>query len=219
MRVAPFLRRVFEPIMRIGEVDGEPEAKRGGGWVFLVAFVIATVLTIPSPGLRRLGGVRGGDAHLVAALHARRRDHRRAIQPDRDRRRGRCDRRVLREAARSVPTAIRRPAPQHPSGCDRRSPQGRAGTIADDVPSASVLFTDVADFTPMSATISGSRGSRRSVTPTWSPRSYRCREDLRTHPGALRVRIPRLGTGQREGTDDDLPLARTPIIAIELGEP
>ena len=29
-----------------------------------------------------------------------------------------------------------------------------AGTIADDVPSASVLFADVADFTPMSATIS-----------------------------------------------------------------
>ena len=47
MRTPPFLRRVFEPIMRIGEVEGEPEAKRGGRRVFLVAFVIATVLTIP----------------------------------------------------------------------------------------------------------------------------------------------------------------------------
>ena len=33
--------------MRIGEVDGEPETKRGGRRVFMVAFVIATILTIP----------------------------------------------------------------------------------------------------------------------------------------------------------------------------
>ena len=33
--------------MRIGEVPGEPETKRGGRRVFMVAFVIATVLTIP----------------------------------------------------------------------------------------------------------------------------------------------------------------------------
>jgi class 3 adenylate cyclase len=33
--------------MRIGEVPGEPETKRGGRRVFLVAFVIATALTIP----------------------------------------------------------------------------------------------------------------------------------------------------------------------------
>ena len=33
--------------MRIGEVDGEPETKRGGRRVFMVAFVIATILSIP----------------------------------------------------------------------------------------------------------------------------------------------------------------------------
>jgi adenylate cyclase len=47
MRAGPWLRRIFEPIMRIGEVPGEPETKRGGRRVFLVAFVIATLLTIP----------------------------------------------------------------------------------------------------------------------------------------------------------------------------
>ena len=47
MRAPPFLHRVFEPIMRIGEVDGEPETKRGGRRVFMVAFVIATILSIP----------------------------------------------------------------------------------------------------------------------------------------------------------------------------
>ena len=40
MRAAPWLRSIFEPIMRIGEVPGEPETKRGGRRVFLVAFVI-----------------------------------------------------------------------------------------------------------------------------------------------------------------------------------
>ena len=47
MRTATWLRRIVEPITRIGEVPDEPETKRGGRRVFLVAFVIATLLTIP----------------------------------------------------------------------------------------------------------------------------------------------------------------------------
>jgi hypothetical protein len=45
--MAPWLKRLFEPIMRIGEVPGEPETKRGGRRVFLVAFVIAIAFSIP----------------------------------------------------------------------------------------------------------------------------------------------------------------------------
>ncbi|MGZ8624692.1 MAG: adenylate/guanylate cyclase domain-containing protein [Actinomycetota bacterium] len=40
-------RRLLEPLLSIGEYPGEPETKRSGRRVFLVAFVIATVFTIP----------------------------------------------------------------------------------------------------------------------------------------------------------------------------
>ncbi|HET6713641.1 MAG TPA: hypothetical protein VFI59_08025 [Actinomycetota bacterium] len=40
-------RRLFEPVLTIGEYAGEPEIRRSGRRVFLVAFVIATVFTIP----------------------------------------------------------------------------------------------------------------------------------------------------------------------------
>ncbi|MGZ8631357.1 MAG: hypothetical protein ACXWZF_10385 [Actinomycetota bacterium] len=41
-------RRLLEPVLTIGEYLGEPETRRSGRRVFLVAFVIATVFTIPS---------------------------------------------------------------------------------------------------------------------------------------------------------------------------
>ena len=47
MRGVATARRLLGGIMSIGEYPGEPEAKRGGRRVFLVAFVLATVLTIP----------------------------------------------------------------------------------------------------------------------------------------------------------------------------
>ncbi|HWC70057.1 MAG TPA: adenylate/guanylate cyclase domain-containing protein [Actinomycetota bacterium] len=40
-------RRALEPVLAIGEYPGEPETRRSGRRVFLVAFVIATVFTIP----------------------------------------------------------------------------------------------------------------------------------------------------------------------------
>ncbi len=43
----PPLRRFLEPVLSIGEYPGEPETKRSGRRVFLVAFVIATIFTIP----------------------------------------------------------------------------------------------------------------------------------------------------------------------------
>lgn len=40
-------RAFLEPVLTIGEYPGEPETRRSGRRVFLVAFVIATVFTIP----------------------------------------------------------------------------------------------------------------------------------------------------------------------------
>ena len=40
-------RRLFEPVLEIGEYPEEPETRRSGRRVFLVAFVIATAFTIP----------------------------------------------------------------------------------------------------------------------------------------------------------------------------
>jgi len=40
-------RRLFEPVLGIGEYADESETRRSGRRVFLVAFVIATALTIP----------------------------------------------------------------------------------------------------------------------------------------------------------------------------
>jgi guanylate cyclase len=40
-------RRLLEPVLAIGEYAGEPETRRSGRRVFIVAFVIATVFTIP----------------------------------------------------------------------------------------------------------------------------------------------------------------------------
>jgi adenylate cyclase len=40
-------RRLFEPVLAIGEYPEEPETRRSGRRVFLVAFVIATAFTIP----------------------------------------------------------------------------------------------------------------------------------------------------------------------------
>lgn len=37
--------RFFEPVLTIGGYPGEPETRRSGRRVFLVAFVIATVFT------------------------------------------------------------------------------------------------------------------------------------------------------------------------------
>jgi guanylate cyclase len=41
-------RRLLEPLLSIGEYPGEPETRRSGRRVFVVAFVIATIFTIPS---------------------------------------------------------------------------------------------------------------------------------------------------------------------------
>jgi hypothetical protein len=43
----PRWRRRWEPVLTIGEYPGEPETRRSGRRVFLVAFVIATLFTIP----------------------------------------------------------------------------------------------------------------------------------------------------------------------------
>ncbi len=40
-------RRFLEPVLSIGEYPGEPETRRSGRRVFLIAFVIATVFRIP----------------------------------------------------------------------------------------------------------------------------------------------------------------------------
>jgi guanylate cyclase len=40
-------RRLLEPVLTLGEYPGEPESRRSGRRVFLVAFVIATAFTIP----------------------------------------------------------------------------------------------------------------------------------------------------------------------------
>ncbi|HEX7247778.1 MAG TPA: adenylate/guanylate cyclase domain-containing protein, partial [Actinomycetota bacterium] len=40
-------RRLIEPVLTIGEYPEEPETRRSGRRVFIVAFVIATVFTIP----------------------------------------------------------------------------------------------------------------------------------------------------------------------------
>ena len=55
--------------MRIGEVPGEPETKRGGRRVFLVAFVIATAFTIPQIASDLAAGYRVvGIANLIGTL-------------------------------------------------------------------------------------------------------------------------------------------------------
>jgi hypothetical protein len=41
------LRRLFEPVLSIGEYPGESELQRSGRRVVVVAFVVATVLSIP----------------------------------------------------------------------------------------------------------------------------------------------------------------------------
>ena len=48
MDATPRWKRVLEPILSIGAYEGEPETKRGGRRVFVVAFVIATVLSVPA---------------------------------------------------------------------------------------------------------------------------------------------------------------------------
>ena len=40
-------RRLLEPVLTLGEYPGEPESRRSGRRVFLVAFVIATAFTLP----------------------------------------------------------------------------------------------------------------------------------------------------------------------------
>jgi hypothetical protein len=45
--VAPHWKRLLELLLSIGEYPGEPETKRSGRRVFLVAVVVATVLSIP----------------------------------------------------------------------------------------------------------------------------------------------------------------------------
>ena len=276
--------------MRIGEVDGEPETKRGGRRVFMVAFVIATILTIPQ-GVEDLSagytwvGVLGliVSALTIVILLAMRRWPRRfdlllaliftcvtvghlaqtalfgglfesglvvmfglalalsallvsglkaslawlavflgsvvfaVVTPSAWQRYTSSDE-TTDPAFNLIATAIVTLAivgyfVKQRDRFQRRSDdllhnilpdaivirlKDGAGAIADDVPSASVLFADVVDFTPMSATISpaaagraarrgllgvrsvrrrrsGSRRSRRSATRTWWPRACRCR--------------------------------------------
>jgi adenylate cyclase len=47
MSLMPRLQRLAEPILSIGAYEGEPETARAGRRVFMVAFVLSTVLTIP----------------------------------------------------------------------------------------------------------------------------------------------------------------------------
>jgi adenylate cyclase len=47
-------RRLLEPVLSIGAYPGEPEVRRGGRRVFIVAFIIATIISIPQ-GLSDLG--------------------------------------------------------------------------------------------------------------------------------------------------------------------
>ena len=60
-------RRLIEPVLSIGEYPGEPETRRSGRRVFLVAFVIATVFTIPQSVMDVAGGyTRVGVMNLVS---------------------------------------------------------------------------------------------------------------------------------------------------------
>ena len=43
----PLWRRLLEPVLSIGAYAGEPETKRGGRRVVVVAFIVATLLSIP----------------------------------------------------------------------------------------------------------------------------------------------------------------------------
>ncbi|CAN5672033.1 hypothetical protein BH18ACT17_BH18ACT17_14650 [soil metagenome] len=107
-------RRFLEPVLAIGEYPEEPETRRSGRRVFLVAFIIATLFTIPQSAMDLAAG-------YTRDLYQRRSDdllH--AILPD-----------------EIVPRL-----------------KAGSGTIADDIPEASVLFADVVDFTPMSAALS-----------------------------------------------------------------
>lgn len=47
MADTPWWTRILEPILSIGSYPGEPETLRGGRRVFVVAFVVATLLSIP----------------------------------------------------------------------------------------------------------------------------------------------------------------------------
>ena len=47
MTDTPRWRRLLDPLLSIGEYPGEPETRRSGRRVFLVAFVIATVFMVP----------------------------------------------------------------------------------------------------------------------------------------------------------------------------
>ena len=60
-------RRILEPVLSIGEYPGEPETRRSGRRVFLVAFVIATVFTIPQSAMDVAAGhTRVGVMNLVS---------------------------------------------------------------------------------------------------------------------------------------------------------
>ena len=47
MNDTPWWRRILEPVLSIGAYPGEPEIRRSGRRVFLIAFIIATLATIP----------------------------------------------------------------------------------------------------------------------------------------------------------------------------
>jgi guanylate cyclase len=47
MNDTPWWRRLLEPVLSIGAYPGEPEIRRSGRRVFLIAFIIATLATIP----------------------------------------------------------------------------------------------------------------------------------------------------------------------------
>src|SRR4051812_28111536 len=47
MSITKRLRRLAEPILSIGAYEGEPETKRAGRRVFIVAFLIANVFSVP----------------------------------------------------------------------------------------------------------------------------------------------------------------------------
>jgi guanylate cyclase len=62
-------RRLIEPVLSIGEYPGEPETRRSGRRVFLVAFVIATAFTIPQSVMDVAGGyTRVGVMNLASVV-------------------------------------------------------------------------------------------------------------------------------------------------------
>jgi len=81
MNLRSRVKRTLEPVLSIGEYEGEPEIARGGRRVFVVAFLIATVLSVPiavddiASGYTWVGGmnlvVEAFTVVLLIAVHRR----------------------------------------------------------------------------------------------------------------------------------------------------